>query len=310
VSRTPRLPVVLLAIASALVGCTSGASPSAVETPGAGGTPAVTIDPAASSSSRPTQRPVPSEVPTPVPTPVPTALPTVLPTASTLPSAPAPTRPPGPPPPSTIVSHGDRSSALVALTFDMGGRAEPVLPIMTWLRDNRVPATIFVAGSVIDSPWTDVGRKTVEMMEADPDLFEMASHGYGHPDMRTQSAEEIAGELVRTEETLARLGARMPQPLFRPPSGYQDALVLRVAGEHGYRWTVLWDVDPLDWKTVQDGGPTAGQIVTKVVGSAQGGSIVLLHLSGTQTLEALPALVSGLRAKGLRIVLLGELLGR
>jgi peptidoglycan-N-acetylglucosamine deacetylase len=191
----------------------------------------------------------------------------------------------------------------------MGGRAEPVVPIMEWLRDNRVPATIFVAGSVIDSPWTDVGRRTIEIMEAHPDLFEMASHGYGHPDMRTQSAAEIAAELLRTEETLARLGARTARPLFRPPSGYQDAQVLRVAGVHGYPWTVLWDVDPLDWKTVPDGGPEARDIVSTVVGSSQGGSIVLLHLSGTQTLTALPDVVAGLRAKGLRIVVLGEMLG-
>jgi peptidoglycan/xylan/chitin deacetylase (PgdA/CDA1 family) len=189
----------------------------------------------------------------------------------------------------------------------MGGRAEPVIPIMTWLRDNDVPATIFVAGSVIDSPWTDVGRRTVEIMEARPELFEMASHGYHHPDMRTLTLAQIQAEIRALDETLARIGARTARPFFRPPSGYWKPEVLEAAGGLGYRWTVLWDIDPIDWRTVDDGGPTAADIVEVVVGRAQGGSIVLLHLSGTQTLEALPGIVQGLRAKGLEPALLGGL---
>jgi peptidoglycan/xylan/chitin deacetylase (PgdA/CDA1 family) len=190
----------------------------------------------------------------------------------------------------------------------MGGRAEPVVPIMEWLRDNQVPATIFVAGSVIDSPWTDVGRTTLAIMEANPELFEMASHGYNHPDMRTLSASQIAEEIAAVEETLAARGARTARPLFRPPSGYWDEEVLAVAGSLGYPYTILWDVDPIDWRTVANGGPTAEQIVAKVVGRAQGGSIVLLHLSGTQTLAALPDIVAGLRAKGLEPGLVGDML--
>jgi peptidoglycan/xylan/chitin deacetylase (PgdA/CDA1 family) len=190
----------------------------------------------------------------------------------------------------------------------MGGRAEPVIPIMEWLRDHRVPATIFVAGSVIDSPWTDVGRRTLTIMEANPDLFEMASHGYHHPDMRTLTAAEIRDEIAAVERTLEAHGARTARPLFRPPSGYWDEEVLAVAGSLGYRYTVLWDVDPIDWRTVGDGGPTADEIVAKVVGKSQGGSIVLLHLSGTQTLAALPGIVDGLRSNGLEPGLVGGLL--
>ena len=206
------------------------------------------------------------------------------------------------------MQHGDRTSNLVALTFTMGGRAEPVVPIREWLRDHRIPTTIFVAGSVIDSPWTDVGRVTLEIMEAHPELFEMASHGYHHPDMRTLSAAQIEAEITAVEETLAARGARTARPLFRPPSGYWDNEVLAVAGSLGYEYTVLWDVDPIDWRTVEAGGPTADEIVQQVVGQSRGGSIVLLHLSGTQTLAALPRIVDGLRARGLEPGTVGRLL--
>ena len=49
----------------------------------------------------------------------------------------------------------------------------------------------------------------------------------------------------------------------------------------------MWDVDTIDWKPIADGGPTAQQIATKVVGNAGDGSIVLMHLGGYETLEAL-----------------------
>lgn len=47
----------------------------------------------------------------------------------------------------------------------------------------------------------------------------------------------------------------------------------------------------------------------KVLARAQGGSIVLMHLGGWETLDALPAVVDGLRAQGYTLVTLGALLG-
>ena len=71
----------------------------------------------------------------------------------------------------------------------------------------------------------------------------------------------------------------------------------------------MWDIDTIDWKQTADGGPTKADIVTKVVSNAQGGSIVLMHLGGWHTLEALPEVLSGLKAKGLTPVTLTEMLG-
>jgi peptidoglycan/xylan/chitin deacetylase (PgdA/CDA1 family) len=85
--------------------------------------------------------------------------------------------------------------------------------------------------------------------------------------------------------------------------------MLAGVGAAGYRWSVMWDVDTIDWKPIADGGPTAPQIVDKVIGRAQGGSIVLMHLGGYETLNALPGLLSGLRARGLTPVTLETLLG-
>lgn len=228
------------------------------------------------------------------------------------PPTPAP-RPPAPTPtatstvPSAVVTHGSRSSGMVALTFDMGGRTEPAVAIMSWLRDHGVPATIFMTGSSLDS--TSAARQVISIVNARPDLFDLGNHTYSHPYLTSLSASQVATDLLRAEAVIDRYADQSPRPLFRPPYGAWDAEVLIGAGSVGYRWTVMWDVDTIDWKPIAEGGPTADQIVAKVLGRAQGGSIVLMHLGGYETLEALPRIVAGLEANGYRLVTLGTLLG-
>ena len=60
--------------------------------------------------------------------------------------------------------------------------------------------------------------------------------------------------------------------------------------------------------TSADGGPTALDIEATVTSRIQGGSIVLLHLGGWNTREALPGIVEALEAKNLVPVTLSELL--
>jgi peptidoglycan/xylan/chitin deacetylase (PgdA/CDA1 family) len=223
-------------------------------------------------------------------------------------STPAATPPPtAPTVASAVVSHASRSSTMVALTFDMGGRTDPAIAIMSWLRDHDVPATIFLTGASVDS--TSAGREVISIINARPDLFDLGNHSYGHPDMTTLSAGQVADELRRAETAIAAHADQSPRPLFRPPYGAWDNEVLAGAGAAGYRWTMMWDVDTIDWKPISDGGPTAVQIVEKVVGGAQGGSIVLMHLGGYETLDALPGIVAGLRGRGYTFVTLGTSLG-
>ena len=64
---------------------------------------------------------------------------------------------------------------------------------------------------------------------------------------------------------------------------------------------VLWSVDPADWQP----GATARQIAHKVLAAVRPGSIVILHDGGgnrAATAAALPAIVKGIRHRGLRLV--------
>jgi peptidoglycan/xylan/chitin deacetylase (PgdA/CDA1 family) len=64
---------------------------------------------------------------------------------------------------------------------------------------------------------------------------------------------------------------------------------------------MLWDVDPQDWRD-QD----ASKIAAAVVRDARPGSVILLHTL-PQTEEALPAILDGLRRKGLTPTSLDEM---
>jgi peptidoglycan/xylan/chitin deacetylase (PgdA/CDA1 family) len=212
--------------------------------------------------------------------------------------------------PSTLVSHGNRGSTMVALTFDMGGRVDPALDIMNWLIANGIRATIFPTGAMAENLNTDAGREVLRLVDTHRDLFELGNHSYSHPDFTTLSDAAIREELVRTEAAVAGQTSLNMRPRFRPPYGAYDNRVLAAVGAAGYSQTVLWDVDTIDWLAPGEGGPTAAQIASKVVTMAEGGSIVLMHLGGWNTLEALPAIVAGLREHGLHMVALSEMLGR
>ena len=239
------------------------------------------------------------------PAPSPTATNTAAPTPS--PTTPAPTATTAPAP-GIVVEHGDRTSNEVALTFDMGGRVDPALDIMDWLIAHNVAATVFMTGAMADNVNTDAGREVLALIDAHRAQFTLGNHSYSHPDFRDLTPAEMASELSRTETAIARYTSVSPRPFFRPPYGGQNPAVVQAVAAAGYTRTILWDVDTIDWEPESDGGPTTDQIVSKVLTNARGGSIVLMHLGGYNTFDALPRIVAGLQEKGFKLVNLGTLL--
>jgi peptidoglycan/xylan/chitin deacetylase (PgdA/CDA1 family) len=219
--------------------------------------------------------------------------------------------PPGPTPAASgsavVVSNGARGGNAVALTFDLGGRVEPAVDIVTWLIANDVAATIFPTGSTLSE--TAAGREIAALVASRPDLLTMGNHSWDHPDFTTLSAAAIRDQLERTDAAVTSAIGIRSTPLFRPPYGAHDADARAAVGAAGWPYLVMWDIDTIDWRPVSDGGPTADDIRTKVLSRAEGGSIVLMHLGGFNTLDALPGIVDGLRARGLEPVTLHRLLG-
>ncbi len=177
---------------------------------------------------------------------------------------------------------------------------------MTWLRDHGVPATIFMTGASVEG--SDAARDVIDLVNANASLFDLGNHSYSHPDMTTMTAADVSVEVTPPERAIAAYATQPTRPLFRPPYGAWDEEMLAGVGAAGCRWSVMWDVDTVDWKPVSDGGPTAEQIVAKVVSRASEGSIVLMHLGGYETLDALRIMVPGLRDRGFVLTSLSDLL--
>jgi peptidoglycan-N-acetylglucosamine deacetylase len=93
---------------------------------------------------------------------------------------------------------------------------------------------------------------------------------------------------------------------FRPPDGsVSSALIQRAHAQHLV--TVNWNVDPRDWSN-----PGVSAIASNVIDNARSGSIVVMHDGGgnrSETVAALPAILSHFRHRGYKFVPVEELLG-
>ena len=194
----------------------------------------------------------------------------------------------------------------IALTFDMGGRVTPALDIIRFLELERVCATIFPTGATAQ---TLTGRAVLAEVRAHPELFELGNHTVHHCNLRDggggaacpatrPSSAFVKAELATADAIIAGISGRNTTPYWRPPYGAVDATLAGVAASAGYPYTIMWSTDTIDWRPVADGGPTAASMAAKVIAGRRAGGIVLMHLGGYNTRNALPAMVVGLRAAG------------
>ena len=205
-----------------------------------------------------------------------------------------------------LITHGSRVSNVVVLTFDLGGSPEPALPIVRWLVERDVPATFFTSGQLAQTDPT--ARSALALVAAHPELFTVGAGTWNDPDPTGLTSAALVDELGRTETAIRATTGTTTKPIFRPPDGAQNAEVRAAAASAGYPYTVLWDVDPDDLSAGSGGGPTVDDIVTAVAARAQPGSIVRLHLGGSNTLAALPGILDALSGSGLRPVTLTTML--
>jgi peptidoglycan-N-acetylglucosamine deacetylase len=183
----------------------------------------------------------------------------------------------------------------VALTFDDGpSLATP--HILATLKKYKVPATFFIIGTQAQH-YPKLVEQEVKARHV------VANHSWSHsqrPVFARLSPQTMTRELADASRLI---DAKGPKPrLFRPPGGSISPGVVAAAKKLGMR-TVLWSVDPKDWQR----GRGSGSIVSGVLSRVGPGSIVLLHDGGNNawsTAAALPAIIQGIRAKGLKLVAL------
>ena len=202
----------------------------------------------------------------------------------------------------------------MAITFDDGPDPQWTPKILDVLKREKVPATFFLIGIQAEN-FPGVTARIYR------EGHEIGNHTFTHPDISNVSHRYMQLEVNLTEQLFAsRLGMRTI--LFRPPYSIDaepdtedEVRPLEVTQDMGLV-TIGDKVDPNDWRR-----PPAGEIVADVLAhlppcapnDTRCGNVILLHDGGgdrRQTLEALPAIIEGVRAKGLEIVPLHQLLGK
>lgn len=188
----------------------------------------------------------------------------------------------------------DGAGRRVALTFDDCYDTDAWARIVGILKERHAEASFFCNGTYV-AAHPVLARRTIAGGNT------IGSHGWNHPFMTTLSYDEDRSLLLRDQAAWWKVAKSTPVPFFRPPYGATDSTVLNAAGGLGFLRTILWDVDPQDWTR-----PGSSVIRQRVLSGARRGSIVVLHALD-QTAAALPAIIRGLRARGLQPVSLARL---
>lgn len=218
-----------------------------------------------------------------------TAVPRADPTATA-------TAPPTVQPASVLeVTHATRPTGAVALTFH--GDGPPALAIALLAEAERAEAqvTVMAVGS-----W----------LKANPQLakrildggHELGNHTEHHLNIGALSPMHAYTEIESCAAQLRKLTGSQGR-WFRPSQAqHATAHVRAAAARAGYQDVLSYDVDPLDYTD-----PGSAAVVRNVLGVVKAGDVVSMHMGHRGTITALPAILDGLRTRGLRAVTADDL---
>lgn len=197
----------------------------------------------------------------------------------------------------------------IALTFDAEHADRPVGrsgvqdDLVALLAREGIRVTFFLQGR-----WAQAYPETAARIARDGHV--VGSHSHFHARMPLLSDEGLRTDIVQADRAIRQATGVRPKPWFRAPWGHgaRDPRVVMALRRQGYRH-VGWDVVGEDWepdRTAED----LVRDVLKGVEAASDGAVVLLHAWPATTLEALPAIVGGLRGSGAELVTVAALADR
>ena len=193
-----------------------------------------------------------------------------------------------------LFGRGNRARKEIALTFDDGPHPGYTERLLSVLAAYHVPATFFVVGEMAE-------RAPGLIREEIADGHSVGNHTYHHVSLVKVTEEQAAAEIKACGLVLESITGKSPR-LFRPPGGKYDAAVARAAAAQGYT-TVLWTDDPGDYAN-----PGVATIEERTIGTAHNGGILLLHDGVQETIDALPTILTSLRADGYTFVTAEQLI--
>jgi peptidoglycan/xylan/chitin deacetylase (PgdA/CDA1 family) len=169
----------------------------------------------------------------------------------------------------------------IVLTFDDGANshARP-FRLLDILAKFEAKAIFFPTGNWLKKQYL-FEKKAVESGHW------ICNHSATHRNLTTATDDQIREEILGG----AGLGSC---PLLRPPGMAFSKRLARLAKEYHYH-LFLWDIDSRDWD-----GLSAEDIENLVLARARPEAVVLFHIHGKHTLEALPAILKRLKKANYR----------
>ncbi|MBO1332048.1 polysaccharide deacetylase family protein [Streptomyces sp. VRA16 Mangrove soil] len=183
-----------------------------------------------------------------------------------------------------------RGERAMVLTFDDGPDPRYTPDILRTLRRHDVRAMFFVCGEMA------VDNKDLLREMAD-DGHIIGNHTWTHPLLTRMTRAGMRPEIERTSQVVQDTVGEAPA-WFRAPYGAWNRAAFRLGADLGME-PLAWTVDTLDWNT-----PGTGTIVSRVLGGAAPGVIVLNHDAGgnrSQSVAALREYLPALLDDGYRI---------
>jgi peptidoglycan/xylan/chitin deacetylase (PgdA/CDA1 family) len=195
---------------------------------------------------------------------------------------------------------GPAGGRRLALTFDDGPDPRWTPRLLDALAAVGVRGTFFPIGERAARASELVRRMVAEG-------HEVGNHSWSHRSLWLCGPRATEAQIQRTHDGLAEITGAAPRH-FRPPWGMVNAAMFPVLRRLGER-CVFWSIQSEGRRPV----PAARQ-VAHILGRAHAGAIVDLHdAEGTpaapaRLMEALPALLEGLRERGYQLTTVADLL--
>ncbi|MDR1017626.1 MAG: polysaccharide deacetylase family protein [Lachnospiraceae bacterium] len=186
-------------------------------------------------------------------------------------------------------SNIDVNKPMIAITFD-DGPGPYTEKLLDAVEKNHAHVTFFMLGQLVNS-YPNAVKRMVSLG------CETANHSYDHGDLSKMGVSGIQKEVGNTNNNIKKITGRAPT-LLRPPYGAVNSTVKSTVGMP----MILWDVDTLDWKTLN-----TAATVKAILDGAKDGNIILLHDIHPTSVEAAIKAMPILNQRGFQLVTVSEL---
>ncbi|MBP3413458.1 MAG: polysaccharide deacetylase family protein, partial [Oscillospiraceae bacterium] len=186
---------------------------------------------------------------------------------------------------------------LIAITFD-DGPSGVTGRLLDGLKARGAKATFFMLGSCAAN-YPNTVRRAYE------EGHQICSHSYDHPALTTKNNDQVYWQMNKTDGILDGILGMDFNYTIRPPYGDVNSRVLSVFEEHFQAASIIWSVDPYDWRD-----QNSYTVANRVVSGSFDGAIVLVHDIYSTTVTGILSAIDTLADYGYEFVTLSELYRR